>query len=87
MTFGDSPVTSEVSGNVRAIIRIVSLVLAPGAEREIHDSQGRLGGLGQVRAGKICSWITIGITVLGLVIGAIFLVIGLSSHNSSSYSY
>ncbi|MGN6302277.1 MAG: DUF4190 domain-containing protein [Angustibacter sp.] len=66
---------------------IVALVLAPGAEREINASQGRLTGLGQVRAGKICSWITIGVTVIGLlVIVGLFAFRG-SWDNSTSYSY
>jgi hypothetical protein len=63
---------------------IVALVLAPGAEREIHASQGRLTGLGQVRAGKICSWITIGVTVLGLVVLAIVIAFGVARDGGSS---
>jgi hypothetical protein len=63
---------------------IVALVLAPGAEREIHASQGRLGGLGQVRAGRICSWITIAVTVLGLVIVGVILAVGLARSDTSS---
>lgn len=50
---------------------IVALFLAPRAKREIAASQGGLGGAGMVRAGVICSWISIGLTllVLTLVVG------------------
>lgn len=54
---------------------IIALVMAPGAEREIAQSGGRLGGLGLVRAGKICAWITLGITGLVLVLAIIGIVV------------
>ncbi|HUR76050.1 MAG TPA: DUF4190 domain-containing protein [Sporichthya sp.] len=46
---------------------IVSLCLAPGAKREIQASGGALTGDGMVKAGVICSWVTIGLTVLAIV--------------------
>ncbi len=55
------------------ILAIVALSIAGGARREIADSGGRLGGEGMVKAGVVCSWITIGFTalaVVGLVIAA-----------------
>jgi hypothetical protein len=66
---------------------IVALVLAPGAEREINASQGRLTGLSQVRAGRICSWITIGVTVLGLIVLGVVIAISVANGSSDSYSY
>ena len=38
----------------------VALAMAPGARREINESQGRLTGLGMVQGGVVCSWITLG---------------------------
>ncbi|MBA3743260.1 MAG: hypothetical protein H0X00_10100 [Sporichthya sp.] len=46
---------------------IVSLCLAPGAKREIAESRGALTGEGQVKAGVICSWVTIALTLLAIV--------------------
>lgn len=45
------------------ILAIVALVLAPSARREVQDSQGRLSGLGFVKAGVICSWIAVALMV------------------------
>ncbi|MGQ0630134.1 MAG: DUF4190 domain-containing protein [Sporichthyaceae bacterium] len=46
---------------------IVALCLAPGAKREIAASQGRVGGEGMIRAGVICSWVSIVLTLLAIV--------------------
>ena len=46
---------------------VVALVLAGGAKREILESNGRLTGLDFVKAGRICSWITVALTVLAVV--------------------
>jgi len=53
---------------------IIALVLAPGAQREIEQSGGRLGGEGLIQAGKICSWITLGLTALLLVVAIVAIV-------------
>ena len=66
------------------IMAIVALVMAPGAQREIAESGGRLTGEGQVKAGKIMSWITIGLSALGVVIFAIVIAVAVSSENSST---
>jgi len=52
---------------------IIALCLAPGAKRQIHESQGQLGGLGQIKAGVICSWIglALGIAYIAVIIGLI----------------
>ena len=55
------------------ILAIVALVMAPGARREIESSGGRLVGAGQIKAGVICSWVTV-----GLVLAAVALGIGLA---------
>lgn len=47
---------------------VIALAMAPGARREIAESGGRLQGEGQVRAGVIMSWITLGLTAVGLVV-------------------
>jgi hypothetical protein len=36
---------------------VVALVLAPGAERDIAASGGRLTGEGLVRAGRVVAWV------------------------------
>lgn len=50
---------------------VVALILAPGAKQEIAASNGALGGRGLVRAGVICSWISIALTVLVLALIAV----------------
>lgn len=45
---------------------IAALALAPAARRQVEASGGRLGGLGIVRAARICSVISL---VLGIVVG------------------
>jgi hypothetical protein len=46
--------------------------MAPGAKREIAASEGTVTGEGLVKAGVVCSWIS-----LGLVVAGIALIIGL----------
>jgi hypothetical protein len=53
---------------VGLIPAIVALALAPGARREIAQSNGQMGGESFVKAGAICSWITVGLFAAGLVI-------------------
>jgi hypothetical protein len=65
------------------ITAIIALVLAPGAAREIAASGGALTGEGQVRAGRIMSWVTVGLTLLGLALFAAFIAIAVSSSESS----
>jgi len=57
---------------------IIALVMAPGARREIEQSGGRLGGEGLIQAGKICSWITLGLTGLALVLAVVGLIVAVS---------
>ncbi len=60
---------------------IVSLAMAPSAKRQVLESQGQLSGEGQIKGGVICSWITVGLFVIGLVI---FIVAVIAAGNSSS---
>lgn len=60
------------------VTAIVALVIAPGAKREVHQSQGRLTGLGLVQGGVVCSWITIGLVVLMAAFIVLLLVVGRS---------
>lgn len=57
---------------------IIALVMAGGAEREIAESGGALDGAGQIKAGRIMAWMTLGLSALGLllVIGLFALSIG-----------
>lgn len=70
------------------IAGIVALVLAPGAKREIAASRGALGGEGLVRAGVICSWISIALTVLAiLLVAALLVVIGIGGGGGVDTSF
>lgn len=63
---------------VWGIAGIVALFLAPGAKREIADSHGALGGSGLVKAGVICSWVSLALTLLAvLLFAALFLAVGI----------
>lgn len=57
------------------IFAIVALVFASKAGKEIAASGGQVQGSGFVTAAKIVSWINIGLTAAGLVLGLLFLVI------------
>jgi len=54
---------------------IVALALAPGAKREIGNSGGRIVGGSFIKAGTVCSWVTVGFSAAGLVIGLIIILI------------
>jgi hypothetical protein len=64
------------------VAAIVALVLAPKARREIAGSGGAITGEGFVRAGVICSWISVGLTVAGIVL-VVILVVGGSIANAA----
>jgi hypothetical protein len=55
------------------VLGIIAICLAPGAKREIAQSQGRLGGEGYIKAGVICAWISIALTI-ALIAGLILLI-------------
>jgi hypothetical protein len=62
------------------IAAIVALVMAGGAEREVAQSGGTLQGESQIKAGRIMSWITLGLTALGVMAFiALFAFAGASS--------
>lgn len=56
---------------VSVVPAIIALALAPGAKREINASGGALTGLGAVKAGVICSWVAVGLSIawFALLIG------------------
>ncbi len=58
---------------------IIALAMAPGAKREIAGSGGTVTGAGLVKAGVICSWISVGLVV---AIVTLF-VIGIATGSSS----
>ena len=66
------------------VTAVIALVLAPGARREIAGSGGRLTGESQVRTGTILSWVTLGLTALGVVVLAVVLGIAVSVDDGSS---
>ncbi len=58
---------------------VVALVLAGGAKREILASNGRLTGLDFVKTGRICSWITIALTLVAVVIAVVAIILFVNS--------
>lgn len=54
----------------------VALILAITARQEVRRSEGRLQGLGQIKAGVICAWITVAVVSLTFVI---YVVAGIAS--------
>jgi hypothetical protein len=67
------------------ILAIVALVLSGGAKREIDESGGALGGAGMVTAGRITSWITIGLTIAATIFLIVLAVAGAFSTSSDPY--
>ena len=65
------------------VAAIVALALAPGANREIAASQGTLTGDGMIKAGVICAWITVGLTVLGILF-IVVIIIGAASSSAAT---
>jgi hypothetical protein len=76
MVLGISSLVLMLISGLGFIAAIVALVLARGAETEIAESGGLLGGEGQIRAGRITSWITLGFTAIG-VVALVVLIVGL----------
>ena len=69
------------------IAAIVALALIPRARREIMEANGAKRGLGFLLAGKICAWVNIGLTVLGLIGLAILIGIGANGGFDSSPTF
>jgi hypothetical protein len=67
------------------VLAIVALVLAGGAKREIDESGGALGGAGMITAGRITSWITIGLTIAAIIFFIVLAVAGAFSTSSDPY--
>lgn len=66
---------------------IVALALAPGAKREIAASQGGLGGESFIKAGVICSWVTIGLVVVAvLAVIAVIIIVAATSNSVETTS-
>ena len=57
---------------------IIGLILGYMARNQIRDSGGTVGGDGLARAGIIIGWIGIGLAVIGICVGILFIVLGLS---------
>jgi len=61
-------VVMSMGCGIGVIASIVALALAPGAKREIAASGGALTGGGFIRAGVICAWISVALTVAVFVV-------------------
>ena len=70
---------------VGLIPAIIALAMAPGARREIAGSGGRLQGEGQIKAGVVCSWVTVGIVAAAIVLIVVLVIIGAASNSSNGY--
>ncbi|WP_019875528.1 hypothetical protein [Sporichthya polymorpha] len=63
---------------------VLALALAPSARRQVVDSGGRLGGLGVIRAARICSVVSLVIALVmavGLVLAWNWLIDYAREHN------
>jgi len=67
---------------IGVIPAIIALAMAPGAKREIAASGGTVTGEGFVKAGVICSWITVGLTVAGIVLLIAVLTLGAATSST-----
>jgi hypothetical protein len=54
---------------------IVALITGYMARKEIRESAGALGGDGLATAGLVLGWIGVGLGVLGICIGGIFILL------------
>jgi len=63
------------------IVSIVALVIAGKADESIRQSGGRKTGEGLVKAARIVSWITIGLTVLGILV--VIVVVAVAAPSST----
>jgi hypothetical protein len=61
---------------------IVALVLANSAMRRIEESGGRLTGMDQARAARIIAIVELVLTAVVLVLGAIAIIVGLSTSDT-----
>lgn len=61
---------------------IVALCMAGGAGREIEESRGQVSGLGMITAGRIMSWITIGLHAL-VTVAVVVLVVVVGAFNAA----
>ena len=65
---------------------VLALVMAPSAKRQVVDAGGRFGGLGLIRAARICSVISLIIAVMmvvGVVIAYNWLIDYAREHNGN----
>jgi hypothetical protein len=77
-------VLSIVSWAVCPVVpAIVARVLAGRADQNIRASGGTLEGSGMVKAGRIISWIHLGLVAVGIVLLIILIVAGVTTSNST----
>ena len=68
---------------IACAVAIVALVMAGGAEREVAQSGGALQGEGQIKAGRIMSWITLGLTALGILLLIGLIAVGITTSETT----
>src|SRR5262249_9578013 len=61
---------------------IVAVAMSSRAQREIEESGGRLTGLGMISAGRITSWIAIGLSGALAVVVLVAVLVGSSTSGS-----
>ena len=69
------------------IFPVIALIMAPGAVREYHESNGSIGNLGYIKWGKILSWISIALTAINVLFFILFFGLFLASGAAHYMSY
>jgi hypothetical protein len=84
MVLGIVSLVTMFTCGIGFIPAIIALTMAGGAEREIAASGGQLDGQGQVKVGRITSWVTLGLSALALILILGLIAIGMSSSDGTS---
>lgn len=84
MSLGIASLVTVWCYGIGVIPAIVGLAMSGSAKREIESSGGRLTGLGMVTAGRVTSWITVGLTVI--FAGLLAVVLILAAANDPTYT-
>ncbi len=82
LVLGIASLVLVLSCGIGIIPAVIALVMSGGAKREIEQSAGRLSGLGMVTAGRVTSWITVGLFTVGVIVLALVVASGGSSGGS-----
>jgi hypothetical protein len=69
-----------------ALLAVLALAMAPSAQRQVLESDGQFGGLGLIRAARICSILSLLIAVvmaIGLALAYSWLIDYARDHNGN----